>query len=128
MTQNIEEEILPDYINWYMRSRGLVIEKSQDSPQKLEPIDESKEALNIREKEQTHELLIALTSELFEQIEEMKDVKKDSKLNNEKMKTEKKASKNKEKNTSMKKSNIVFSDLSWYSKKLESKLKDNPKK
>ena len=73
------------------------------------------------ELEQTQELLVGLTNELFEKVERMESKKKST---NKKMNTTKKASKNKEKNSPKENSNIIFSDLTWYRKKLE----DTPKK
>ena len=110
MSADSEQEILPDYINWYLRSKGLTINHG-NNPRKIETIEESNKIKKTREQEQTQQLLIALTEELFNQIEE---------LNKSQELTTKKAIP-KKKTYSKPGSKIVFTDLSWYRKKLEKK-------
>ena len=68
-----------------------------------------------REQEQTQELLVGLTNELFEKVEKMSAKKKSNAENTAVEKSESQT-------TSVEaESKIEFSDLSWYREKLSSK-------
>lgn len=110
------DESIPEYLNWLLKSKGLRVEKIEKSDDKPEPYDESLEIIKIRELEQTKELLLGLTNELFNKIEE---VEKEDKTENQEIKTEEKVqSKPGEEKEETK---IVFSDLTWYRNKLNGK-------
>ena len=107
------DESIPEYLNWLLKSKGLRVEKIENSDDKIEPEDESAENFKIRELEQTKELLMGLTKELLNKIESV-ETKKESE--SQELKTEK--SKDKEEKEESK---IVFSDLTWYRNKLNGK-------
>jgi len=107
------DESIPEYLNWLLKSKGLRVEKIENSDDKIEPDDESVENFKIRELEQTKELLMGLTKELLNKIESV-ETKKESE--SQELKTEK--SKDKEEKEESK---IVFSDLTWYRNKLNGK-------
>jgi hypothetical protein len=109
------DESVPDYVNWLLKTKGLKIEKIEKSDDKIEPYNESMD-ITISELQETKELLVRLTNQMFNKIESL-EKKKESE--NQKIKTKKKVqSKRLEKK---KESKIVFSDLSWYREKLNSK-------
>ena len=109
------DESVPDYVNWLLKTKGLKIEKIEKSDDKIEPYNESMD-IKIRELQETKELLVRLTNQMFNKIESL-EKKKESE--NQKIKTKKKVqSKSLEKK---KESKFVFSDLSWYREKLNSK-------
>ena len=117
MQQTTKEENLPDYINWYLRSRGLIITPEKKS-KKIEPIEEPEEIKKAREQEQTQKLLIALADELFNQIQEIHKNKEYHEEDSDPFKVilEKKSETNQS-------SKIEFTDISWFSKKLDGKSK-----
>ena len=92
----------------------------EKSKEKIKLIKESKNVLKRRELEQTQELLVGLTNELFNKIEKME--KKETSENKE-FDTGKETSESDEINTPKEKSKIEFSDLSWYRNKLDSTQK-----
>ena len=106
------DESIPQYLHWLLKSKGLRVEKIEKSEDKIEPYDESLEIVKIRELEQTKELLMGLTKELFNKIESVE--KKDESENQEIKTVESKSEEEKE-------SKIVFSDLTWYREKLNGK-------
>ena len=106
------DESIPEYLHWLLKSKGLRVEKIEKSEDKIEPYDESLEIVKIRELEQTKELLMGLTKELFNKIESVE--KKDESENQEIKTVESKSEEEKE-------SKIVFSDLTWYREKLNGK-------
>ena len=63
------EENLPEYIDWFLKSKGLTVIESENYVPKIISIKESKEVYRNRELEQTQELLVGLTQELFNKIE-----------------------------------------------------------
>jgi len=79
---------------------------------------ETTDGIKRREFEQTQELLVGLTNELFEKVEKMNAKTKESKTD-ERILVDK-SSQDEEEN---KETKIVFSDLSWYKKKLENSTK-----
>ena len=106
------DESIPDYVNWLLKTKGLKIEKSDD---KTKQYNESMD-IKISELQETKELLVRLTNQLFNKIETLE---KKEESENQKIKTKEKVqSKSLEKK---KVSKIVFSDLSWYREKLNSK-------
>jgi hypothetical protein len=121
------DEPLPDYLNWLLKSNGLRIEKIEKSNEGIEPSSESMDIIKIRELEQTKELLVGLTNELFNKIEILE--KKKATENHQIKTKEKSQSKNMEKKKESKSEEfetreeckIEFSDLSWYTEKLDSK-------
>ena len=106
------DESIPEYFHWLLKSKGLRVEKIEKSEDKIEPYDESLEIVKIRELEQTKELLMGLTKELFNKIE---SVEKKDESENQEIKTEE------SKSEEEKESKIVFSDLTWYREKLNGK-------
>ena len=72
--------------------------------EKINSIKESMDDIKRREFEQTQELLVSLTNELFDKVE--------------KMSTSKEIPKIKEKSTQKEIPKIEFTDISWYRKKL----------
>ena len=106
------DESIPEYFHWLLKSKGLRVEKIEKSEDKIEPYDESLEIVKIRELEQTKELLMGLTKELFNKIESVE--KKDESENQEIKTVESKSEEEKE-------SKIIFSDLTWYREKLNGK-------
>jgi hypothetical protein len=79
---------------------------------------ELRDDMKRREQEQTQELLICLTNELFERVEKISAKKKSNTRKSTKTKSPKTS-------FSKKESKIVFSDLSWYREKLSSKVDKN---
>jgi len=117
MTYELElDESIPEYLNWLLKSKGLRIEKIEKSDDKIEPYNESMDIIKIRELEQTKELLVGLTNELFNKIESLE---KKEESENQKIKTKEKVQS--ESLEKKEESKIVFSDLSWYKEKLNSK-------
>ncbi len=110
------DESIPDYLNWLLKTKGLKIEKIEKSDDKIEPYNESMDIIKIRELQETKELLVRLTNQLFNKIESL-EKKKESE--NQKIKTKEKVQS--ESLEKKKESKIVFSDLSWYREKLYSK-------
>jgi hypothetical protein len=130
MTPKLElDESIPDYLDWLLKTKGLKIEKIEKSDDKIEPHNESMD-IKIRELQETKELLVRLTNQLFNKIESL-EKKEESK--NQKIKTKEKIqskrlekkeeSENQKIKTKEKKeeSKFVFSDISWYREKLNSK-------
>ncbi|MGD8708289.1 MAG: hypothetical protein PVI88_06360 [Nitrosopumilaceae archaeon] len=117
MTPKLElEEAVPDYLEWLLKTKGLKIEKIKKSDDKIDSYHESADMIKIQELEKTKELLVHLTNKLFKKIEEL-EKREDSE--NQKIKAEEKVeSESLEKREECK---IVFSDLSWYREKLNSK-------
>ena len=108
------DESVPDYVNWLLKTKGLKIEKIEKSDDKIEPYNESMD-IKIRELQETKELLVRLTNQMFNKIESLEKKKKSE---NQKIKTKKKVqSKSLEKK---KESKFVFSDITWYREKLNS--------
>jgi dGTP triphosphohydrolase len=90
----------------------------EKNSQKNHSFKETTDAINLREFEQTQELLVGLTNELFEKVEKMNSKTKESKTV-ERILVDK-SSQEEEEN---KETKIIFSDLSWYKKKLENSTK-----
>ena len=114
LTEQLEsDESLPEYLNWILKSKGLKVVKMEKPDEKIEPITEPRNILKSRELEQTQELLMNLTNELFNKIEKLE---KKEKIKNKKVNTEEKS----QKKESQKKepTKFVFSDISWYKEKL----------
>ena len=89
------------------KTKALVNGIIKDNEEKIRPIEEPEVVLKHREFEQTQKLLVGLTNELFDQVE--------------KMSTSKEKPEGQEMSASKEESKIVFTDLSWYKKKLEDK-------
>ena len=117
MTTKLElDEAVPDYLEWFLKNKGLKIEKIEKSDDKKESYNESMDMIKIQELEQTKELLVHLNNKLFKKIDSLE---KREESENKKIKTKKKvATKKLEKREECK---IEFSDLSWYREKLNSK-------
>jgi hypothetical protein len=81
---------------------------------------ELRDEMKRREQEQTHELLVGITNELFEKVEKLsaKEKSRAKKITREKSKSPKR--------DSSKKSKIEFTDLSWYREKLAASGEKNP--
>ncbi len=109
------DESIPDYVNWLLKTKGLKIEKIEKSDDKTKQDNESMD-IKISELQETKELLVRLTNQLFTKIETLE--KKEESENQEIKTKEKVQSESLEKK---KVSKIVFSDLSWYREKLNSK-------
>ena len=86
--------------------------------EKNHSLKETKDDIKRREFEQTQELLVGLTNELFEKVKKMNLKTKESKTDEGILSD--KSSQEEEEN---KETKIVFSDLSWYKKKLENSTK-----
>ncbi len=110
------DEAVPDYLEWLLKTKGLKIEKIEKYDDKIEPYNESMDMIKIQELEQTKELLVHLTNKLFNKIESLE---KKEKSETQKIKTKKKVQSKRLKKKEG--SKIVFSDLSWYRDKLNSK-------
>ena len=106
------DESIPDYLDWLLKTKGLKIEKSDD---KIEPYNESMD-IKIHELQETKELLVRLTNQLFNKIESLE---KKEESENQKIKTKEKVQS--ESLEKKEESKMVFSDLSWYREKLNSK-------
>ena len=115
MDHEIEhEKSLPEYVRWFLKSKGLTVIEAKKSQPQIVPIKESKEVLKNREVEQTQELLVGLIQELFNKIDQMEssqDVKTE--------KFETTSESQKEDVIPKREAKIEFADLSWYRKKLE---------
>ena len=74
-----------------------------------------------REQEQTQELLVGLTNELFEKVEKLSTKRKSNTKKSTKPKSEFQRT-----NSSEEESKIEFADLSWYREKLASKGEKKP--
>lgn len=99
------DEIIPNYITWLLKLRGLKIVKIEKSDEKIDPIKESVDIIKRRELEQIQVLLVGLTHKLADKIEEMNSTKEDSKV--------------KEMNQIKEGSKFEFADISWYRKQLD---------
>jgi len=89
--------------------------KSQGvSEEKITLTRELRDEMKRREQEQTQELLVGITNELFEKVEKLsaKEKSRGKKITKEKSKPQKTS-------ISKEKSKIEFTDLTWYKKKLE---------
>jgi len=109
------DESIPDYLNWLLKTKGLKTEKIEKSDDKIESYNESMD-IKIHELQETKELLVRLTNQLFTKIESLE--KKEG-FENQKIKTKEKVQS--ESLEKKEESKIVFSDLSWYREKLNSK-------
>ena len=110
------DESIPDYVKWLLKSKGFKIEKVEESENIVQQYNQPMDVNNIRELEQTREMFVRLTNQLLNKIESLE---KKEELKNQKIKTkEKNQNKSLEKKEECK---IVFSDLSWYREKLNSK-------
>jgi len=106
------EESLPEYIDWFLKSKGLTVVEEKIFGPKIVPIKESEEVYRNRELEQTQELLVGLTQELFNKIEELESKEKTEKIIESEEEFEDKQVE------STKETKIEFADLSWYKEKL----------
>jgi len=79
---------------------------------------EATDDIKRREFEQTQELLVGLTNELFEKVEKINAKTKESKTDEVIL-----VDKSSQDEEESKETKIVFSDLSWYKKKLENSTK-----
>ena len=111
-------ENLPEYISWFLKSKGLTVVEEKNSGAKIVPIKESKAVYKNRELEQTQELLIGLTQELFNKIEELELQKE---IQKEEISENNLENNQEEPREEVK---IEFTDISWYSKKLEDDKKN----
>lgn len=111
VTKSSKEEFLPDLQSALLKSKDFVNEAIEMNEEKITHDRESRADMKRREQEQKQELLIALTNELFEQVEKISAKKPKSTRNTK--------SNPKEKPTP--KSKIELTDLSWYKSKLEDK-------
>ena len=109
------DESIPDYLNWLLKTKGLKTEKIEKSDDKIESYNESMD-IKIHELQETKELLVRLTNQLFTKIESLE--KKEG-FENQKIKTKEKVQS--ESLEKKEESKMVFSDLSWYREKLNSK-------
>jgi hypothetical protein len=94
---------------------------SRGSEEKISINRKLRDDIKRREQEQTQELLIGLTNELFEKVEKLSAKEK---LNAKKTRKEK--SKSQKTTSSKAESKIEFTDLSWYREKLASKGEKKP--
>lgn len=119
MTNELEyEKILPDYINWFLKSKGLKIERDDNNEVGNNSIKESENILKHRESEQVQELLVGLTNELFNKIEQINPSKKECKNEEENLVADDPIIE--ETNPMREECKIEFSDISWYKEKLGS--------
>lgn len=119
MTNELEyEKILPDYINWFLKSKGLKIERDDNNEVGNNPIKESENILKHRESEQVQELLVGLTNELFNKIEQINPSNEEG--NNEEKDLVADDPIIEEPNPMREECKIEFSDISWYKEKLGS--------
>ena len=109
------DESIPDYLEWLLKTKGLKIEKIEKSDDKIEPYNESMD-IKIRELEQTREMFVRLTNQLLNKIESSE---KKEESENQKIKTKEKV--RSESLEKKEESKIVFTDLSWYREKLNSR-------
>jgi len=98
---------------------GLTQEERTPNPQgvseeKITLNRELRDDMKRREQEQTQELLVGITNELFEKVEKLsaKEKSRAKKITKEKLKDQKTS-------ISKEKSKIEFTDLTWYKIKLE---------
>lgn len=91
-------------------------EHNDVSEEKISIERKLRDDIKRREQEQTQELLVGLTNELFEKVEKMSAKKKSNAENTAVEKSE-----SQETTSSEAESKIEFSDLSWYREKLASK-------
>ena len=111
------DKIIPNYITWLLKSRGLKIVKIEKFDEKIDPIKESVDIIKRRELEQIQVLLVGLTHKLANKIEEMNSTKEDSKV--EKMNSTKEDSKVEKMNQIKEGSKFELADISWYRKQLD---------
>lgn len=97
-----------------MIKKMKIMEQSKD---KIKPVEETKDIFKRSELEQTQELLVGLTSELFNKIEKLE---KKEKSKDEEIDLKKEKSANEEMDSPKEESKIEFTDLSWYREKLDS--------
>lgn len=106
------EESLPEYIDWFLKTKGLTVVEEKNFGPKIVPIKESEEIYKNRELEQTQELLVSLTQELFNKIEDLESKEKTEKVVESEEESEDKQVE------STKGTKIEFTDLSWYKEML----------
>ena len=116
-------DIREKYDEKIIKTKALKNGIIKTSEEKFKPIEEPEVVLKHREFVQTQELLVGLTTELFDQVQKMNPTKEESKI--EEMNPTKEESKIEEMSTSKKTSKIEFTDLSWYRKKLNTKEKNS---
>ena len=93
----------------------------EGSEEKISINRKLRDDIKRREQEQTQELLIGLTNELFEKVEKLSAKEKSNAK-----KTRKEKSKSQKTISSKAESKIEFTDLSWYREKLASKGEKKP--
>jgi len=121
-----EGQKLPDYLNWYLKSRGLTLEMIKNSVEQIGPIDDSPDVLIRQEFEQIRKLLVGLFDELFKKIEKMNPTLKETKT--EDLEATKEDSKVEEAEEKREDSKFEFSDISWFKTRMDeitSEKKDN---
>ena len=111
VTKSTNEEFLPDVQSAIRKSKDFASEAIELNDEKITHDRESRADMKRREQDQKQELLVALTNELFEQVEKINAKKPKSTRN----------TKSKPKEQSTPKTKIEFTDLSWYKSKLEDK-------
>jgi len=117
MTPKLElDESIPEYLEWLLKSKGLKIEKIEKPDDEFAPDNKSVDNSNTLELEQTRELFVRLTNQLLNKIESL-----EKKEESRHLKIETKEKVQSEKLEKKEESKIVFSDLSWYKEKLNSK-------
>ncbi len=121
-----ESEKLPDYLNWYLKSRGLTLAMIKKSVEQTRPIDESPDVLIRQEFEQTRKLLVGLFDELFKKIEKMDPTPNETKT--EEIEATKDDFKVEDAKETKEDSKFEFSDISWFKTRMDeitSEKKDN---
>lgn len=97
-----------------------ITQPQEVTEEKLTHNRELRDEMKRREQEQTQELLVGFTNELYEKVEKLsaKENSNSKEITKEKSKSQKK--------TTEKKSKIIFSDLTWYRERLAASGGKNP--
>ncbi len=110
MKSETKGDSLPEYIDWYLKSKGLTVIPIE----KQNPEMPSFESDETGKQEQAQKAINSLTEELLQKLEKM-----------DKPKVKRSRKKETPKDLPREEVKIEFSDISWYSKKFEDRKKDS---
>lgn len=110
---DFHQEILPCYQFPILESKIFLDEENELTLEKIPHDRKLRDDMKRREQEQTQNLLIGLTNELFEKIERINKMKNENKN---------KVTKSEDKETFNQIHKFEFTDISWYREKLYSEV------